>query len=103
MPRPQEVNDVQLTGKVHSLRDDTAILTYSGRIAAVHRHLYHKSKTNRCASRIEGVAEYNLKTQQLRAVAFVAEGVFHNFQPYDQQGQVIVAGAEWLREEPKNR
>ncbi len=95
MPLPSEVTNVHITGKVHALRDDTAIVTYRGQIAAVHRHLYQKDRTNRCTARIEGVAEYNLKTRQLRALALVFDGVFHNFPPYDGPAQPIVAGVEW--------
>jgi hypothetical protein len=100
MPRPADVTDVALTGKIHAIRDDTAILTYSGRLAAVHRHSHYKEKTNQAAARIEGVAELDLKTRKLRALALVCDGVYRDFPPYDG-GQQIVAGVEWVKQGQK--
>src|SRR5207302_4679147 len=42
MPTPEEVTEVDITGTVARVKDGTATLTYSGRIAALHTHPFNK-------------------------------------------------------------
>ncbi len=95
LPLPKEVKKVNLVGTVFDVKGNVAILTYQGNISAVHRHLYEKNKTNRCTARIQGAAEYDMKSRKMQALVFVLDGIFHNFQPFDREAQPIIAGVEW--------
>lgn len=83
MPRPNEVKVVRFTGKVASVENGVAILTYEGDIAGS-----HNTQSNRglChgEAKLTGAGRLDVKTGRILALVLVFDGVFRNVTPYDQ-------------------
>lgn len=100
MPRPNEVKEVELIGNVRYIEGGMASLTFSGEIAAVHKHPFRKGKINRSSARIRGLGTYDLKAKRLLTLGLALEGVFYDHAPYDRQPHPFLAGVEWRRDPP---
>jgi hypothetical protein len=98
MPRPEEVTQVEIVGTVQVVDKGIATLSFSGHLAALHKHPFEKGKTSKSSARLQGTASYDVKKQELTALVLVLDGAYHAFQPYDRDPYAIVAGAEWKRE-----
>lgn len=83
MPRPNEVKSVHFTGKVQSVKDGVAYLTYEGRIAGSHNTQSNKGPCHGEA-KLTGVGRYDVKAGRMKALTLVFDGVFRNVVPYDQ-------------------
>jgi hypothetical protein len=102
VPRPHEVNEIEMHGVVQSIQDDIATLAYHGKIAAVHQHPFAKEpKTNRGQASFMGFARYNLKTREMQTFTLAFDGTYHAFPPHHERQYTIFAGVEWQREPAK--
>lgn len=83
MPRPNEVKSARFAGKVQSIDNGIAQLTFEGDIAGA-----HNTQSNRglChgEAKLTGLARYDVKTRQPQSLILVFDGVFRNVVPYDQ-------------------
>ena len=97
MPLPSEVTVADVTGQVARVKDGVATLTYSGVLAAVHRHPFQKERTNSARVRLRGYGLYDVEKKEMRELTWVFEGTYRTFQPYDKEEIPLVALAEWRR------
>jgi hypothetical protein len=93
MPRPHEVKTVQFTGKVQSVANGVAYLTYEGRITGAHNTQSNKGLCHGEA-KLTGMARYDVKASRLLALVLVFDGTYRGPGPY---GQPIPYGGviEW--------
>jgi hypothetical protein len=96
MPRPKEVRSVQFNGKVQSVEDGVAYLTYEGHIKGSHETQSNKGKCHGEA-KLTGVGSYDVKNGRMLSLTLVFDGVFRNVKPYDQPAKYSGV-AEWRRE-----
>jgi hypothetical protein len=96
MPRPKEVESVQFTGKVKTIEDGIAYLTYEGRIKGSHETQSNKGKCHGEAT-LTGGGAFDLKSKRMLSLTLVFDGVFRNVKPYDQPAKYSGV-AEWQRE-----
>jgi hypothetical protein len=95
MPRPEEVYDAELIGNVHSVKEGVARLTYTGEVAALHKHPFRKGKVSRSRARVRGEAIYDVKGKRLLALALYFEGTCYERVSPDRDPYRYVAGVEW--------
>jgi hypothetical protein len=100
MPRPNEVTAVVLTGKVKSVDNGTAILTFEGEIAGAHEQQSSKGK---CHGQVKltGVGTYDVKAARLQSVVWVLDGNYTGPPPNDKPVQPYSGVVEWRRERPE--
>jgi hypothetical protein len=100
MPRPNEVASVRLEGKVESVSDGIARLTYEGEIAGSHET---QSKRGKChgKAKMTGVGTYDVKAGRLLSLVWVFDGTFTAPPPYDKPARAYSGAVEWRRETPK--
>jgi hypothetical protein len=96
MPRPKEVQSVQFSGKVQSVEDGIAYLTYEGRISGFHETQSNKGKCHGEAMLI-GVGVYDVKNGRMLSMTLVFDGVFRGVKPYNQPAKYS-AVVEWKHE-----
>ena len=93
MPRPGEVTSVRLVGRVKSVEDGVAYLTYEGQIAGS-----HETQSNRglChgQAKLSGVGRFDTRSRRMVALTLVFDGVFRNVPPYDRPANYS-AVVEW--------
>jgi hypothetical protein len=95
MPRPEEVYEVELIGNVRSVEDGVARLSFSGELAALHKHPFVKGKVSRSRARVRGEAFYDVKGKRMLALALLFEGTCWERVSPDRDPHVYVAGVEW--------
>jgi hypothetical protein len=103
MPLPHEVTAVEITGSVAKVKEGLVTVTYTGHIAAVHRHTFKKDKTNRAGARMRGYAVYDVDRQEMVSLTWVFEGTYRDFPPHDKQDRPLAAVVEWHRDGKKAR
>jgi hypothetical protein len=93
MPRPGEVTSVRLVGRVKSVEDGVAYLTYDGQIAGSH---VTQSNRGLCHGRakLTGVGRYDTRSGRMLSLTLVFDGVFRNVPPYDRPADYS-AVVEW--------
>jgi hypothetical protein len=94
MPRPNEVTSVRLTGRVRSVEDEIAYVTYEGKIAGAHKT--QAGKVCRGEASLTGVGAYDTKGGRMLSLTFVFDGTYRNVPPYDQPAK-YGAVVEWRR------
>jgi len=100
LPRPEEVNDVRFTGKVETVADGIAYLSYEGRIAGDHQSV-HKFVWSSSARVRAGVGAFDVKSGTMLSMTLVFEGERRNskyFAPTDRP-EKFGAVLEWRRGE----
>jgi hypothetical protein len=97
MARPSEVNQVEMMGKVVEVRNGVAVLTYEGRLAAVHAHPFQKGKTSSSQAQLQGIGTYDIARREMRYLLLVGTGSRRDFQPYDAEAKPIAMAIEWRR------
>ncbi len=74
---------MRFVGKVQSIENGVAQLTFEGDIAGA-----HNTQSNRglChgEAKLTGMARYDVDAGRMQALIFVFDGVFRNVVPYDQ-------------------
>ena len=106
---PGEVTGVQLTGRVVSVRDGIAHLSYAGRIEGTHHGTKSEAKEGQeyssALKMAGGVSTYDLEAGQMLKLTWVWDGRFSDFSSASdhdrQQPARFVVVAEWCRGEPK--
>ena len=76
---PAEVTEVQLSGRVASVRDGIAHLVYQGRIAGHFydpKSVFKELEFSSAVKLIAGVASYDIRAGQMLALTWVGEGLF---------------------------
>jgi len=101
MPRPKEVQSVQFTGKVQSVRESIAYLVYEGRIKGFHETQSNKGRCHGEAT-MTGVGAYELNNGRMLSMTLVFDGTFRGVKPYDQPARYS-AVVEWRREKGKKQ
>jgi hypothetical protein len=106
---PAEVTEVQLVGRVASVREGIACLVYGGRIAGTHRGTkYEASEGKSLSSALKmagGVGSYDIRTGQMLSLTWVWDGLTWGW--YDPSSNDLPAPgpygavAEWRQGEPK--
>ena len=91
MPRPEEVTDVSLTGKVIEVFAGRARILYTGRIAAAHAH---DGKSSSSHARFTGLGTYDVSSRSLVSLTLLAEGI-HGAPPPYPEDRPIAAAIEW--------
>jgi hypothetical protein len=99
MPRPEDVNRGRLSAAVTRIEKDIATITIRGNLAAIHQHPYEKGKTNAAEARIQGAATYDVKKGTMRELILILDGEYTDYQPYDREKTLFLAGVEWRAEE----
>jgi hypothetical protein len=99
LPRPDEVSEVQLTGKVESVENGIACLTYEGRIAGTHESVHDYVWSSKARMQA-GVSAYNVKAGKMLSITLVFEGERRNSKYYAPADSPEKFGAivEWRRE-----
>lgn len=93
MPRPEEVTEVRILGRVEEIKDGVATLTYRGKIAAAHLYL---GKTSYGDGKVNGVGRYDVKRGELQSLTWVVDSIHRPAPPYDEP-RTIAAVVEWKR------
>jgi hypothetical protein len=93
MPRPEEVVDVAIAGRVAEVEDGVAGLQFSGRIRAEHTY---NGKVSRAWASFRGVGRFEVATGRMLSLALIAEGVNVPAHPYAEE-KPIAAAVEWRR------
>lgn len=96
---PKEVTAVRLVGKVESVQDGIAYLTFEGNIAATHQSEGKEGK--RCSAEaklIGGAGAYDIQAKKLLSLTLVWDGFFRNYPPYDDPPSRFGAVVEWRRD-----
>ena len=75
MPRLHEVRSVSFVGRVKSLQEGIAYLTYEGTISGSHETQSNKGKCHGEA-RLFGVGRYDTKARRLLSLVWVFEGTY---------------------------
>jgi hypothetical protein len=83
MPRPNEVKSVRFTGKVKSIDNGIASLTFEGQIAGAHNTQSNKGLCHGEA-KLTGVGRYDVKAGKMAALTLVFDGVFRPVRAYDK-------------------
>jgi hypothetical protein len=96
MPRPQEVASVRFAGKVKSVENGTAHLTYEGEIAGAHETQSNKGKCHGRA-KLTGVGAYDVRAGRLLSLVWVFEGTYVAPPPYDRPARAYSGVVEWRR------
>jgi hypothetical protein len=96
MSRPKEVQSVQFMGKMESVEDGIAYLTYEGRIKGYHETQSNKGKCHSEAT-LTGVGAFDVKNSRMLSMTLVFEGVFRGVKPYNQPAKYS-AVVEWRGE-----
>jgi hypothetical protein len=96
-PRPQDVTDVQLTGKVTQNESGIAHLTYRGQIAATRR--LDPDHASHAQAKIVGAGIYDTRTGRLQNLTLVLDGDYRGYPPWDSLRKTE-ALLEWHRAEP---
>jgi hypothetical protein len=94
MPRPNEVTAMQLSGKVHGVKDGIAYLVYEGTMSG--SHLTHTKKRTHGSVKLTGVGRYDVKAGRLLSLLWVCDGLYRAAPPYDEQ-RTYSAVVEWKR------
>jgi hypothetical protein len=97
MPRPGEVKSVRFVGKVKSVKNGIAELTYEGEIAGAHETQSNKGKCQGEA-RLTGVGTYDVKAGRLLSLVWVFDATFRSPPPYDKEARAYSGVVEWRRE-----
>ena len=100
MPRPNEVELVRLSGKVKSVENGIATLTYEGEMAGSHETQSNRGKCHGKA-KMTGVGTYDVKAGRLLSLVRVFEGTFTAPPPYDKPAKAYGGVVEWRRERAK--
>jgi hypothetical protein len=95
----REVTAVRLAGKVETVRDGIASLSYEGEIAGTHQGTADEGKAgNKISSEaklLSGVGSYDLKERKLLSLTLVFDGRARNWAPYDNPPTRFGAVIEW--------
>jgi hypothetical protein len=97
MPRVQEVQSVSLIGRVRSVADGVAQLSYQGAIAGFHEMQSNKGKC-RGEVKLTGVAVYDVREQRLSSLVWVFDGIYRGPPPADKVPLPYSGVVEWRRE-----
>jgi hypothetical protein len=96
-----EVTRVRLAGRVDSVRDGIAALTYDGEIAGTHLGTADEGKAgNKISSEaklLSGVGSYDVRARRMRSLTLVFDGRARNWAPYDDPPTRFGAVVEWTR------
>jgi hypothetical protein len=102
---PGEVTEVQLAGRVASVRDGIADLIYAGHIEGTHQMTKSEGREGRLVSTrmklISGVGTYDLRAGQMLSLTWVWDGLYGNLHDSSSPGGAMRFGAvvEWRRED----
>jgi hypothetical protein len=99
MPRPGEVTDVRLTGRVIEVKEGIVRLLYRGEIAA--RHTY-EGKASHGQAQVVGLGAYDVKAKRMQSLRLLFEGTHRSPPPYDKAVRETGAVVEWSCEKTKN-
>jgi hypothetical protein len=94
MPRLHEVQAVSFIGRVKSVHDGSAYLTYEGTIAGAHETQSNKGKCHGEA-KLTGVGVYDMKVGRLLSLVWVFDGTFRAPPPYDKEARPYSGVVEW--------
>jgi hypothetical protein len=97
MPRPEEATEVEFSATVEEVRSGIAIITYEGRLAAVHAHPFEKGRTNNTQARLVGIATYDIAAAEMRYLLMYGTGTYRHFQPYDREVTPLGIVVDWQR------
>ena len=99
MPRPAEVGSVRFVGKVKSVENNIASLTYEGEIAGAHETQSNKGKCHGKA-KLTGTGAFDMKAGRLLSLVWVFEGTYVAPPPYDKPARAFSAVVEWRHDRP---
>jgi hypothetical protein len=100
VPRPEEVNPVQITGTVSQVTDGVAHLVFEGEIAAAHagtRGSGQEGKVCRGEANCTGVGIYDANARQMLSLIWVWDGSWRSFGSSDDPPAKFGAVVEWQR------
>jgi hypothetical protein len=96
---PKEVTAVRIAGKVQSVENGIAYLTFAGQIAGKHTGTANEGRKGQPLSSkaklIGGVGSYDTKAGRMLSLTFVFDGRFRNYPPYDNPASRYGAVVEW--------
>jgi hypothetical protein len=104
---PEEVTEVQLVGRVASVRDGIASLAYQGRIAGLHHGTKSEAREGQelftGMTMIGGVGSYDTRAGAMLSLTWVWDCHYTNFYhpPYQGSPHRFGAVVEWRSEDPK--
>ena len=101
---PAEVTEVQLVGRVASVREGIARLVYEGRIAGTHHGTKNEGSEGKSLSSAlkmaGGVGAYDIQAGQMLSLTWVWDGRFRSYPPYADPPIRFGAVAEWHQSQP---
>jgi hypothetical protein len=105
LPTADEVTAVRFTGKVESVENGIAYLTYRGRIAGTHKSSSHGTEYQSEATMRGGVGACDVRDRTLLSVTMVFDCGRHDSKYYVPSGppQKFGAVVEWRRERSDRR
>jgi hypothetical protein len=104
--KPEEVTEVELVGRVASVRDGIAHLFYRGRLAGLHSGNgwgWDGFEMVTTMKMVSGVGAYDVRTGQMLSLTWVWDGLYTDYYRPPFRGQPARFGAvvEWRRGDPK--
>ena len=101
---PAEVTEVQLVGRVATIRKGVACLVYAGRIAGTHRGTKSEASEGKALSSAltmaGGVGAYDIQAGKMLSLTWVWDGRFRSYPPYADPPIRFGAVAEWRQRQP---
>ncbi len=97
MPRPGDVFQGELVGKVVDVRRGALVITYDGQIAAVHLHPFVQGKSNGGKAQLQGIGTYDLEARELRYLLLLGTGASRELQPTLGESVPLGFAVEWQR------
>ncbi len=97
LPRPKEITEATLKGRVERVRDGIAYLSFEGTLAGEHVGEFdpYKGKKSRSELKLTGVGTCDARRGKLLSLTLIGDGQFRNFPPYDSPER-FGAVAEWV-------
>lgn len=98
LPRANEVTVAELKGKVESVSNGIAYLSFEGKIAGSHQGEFEPNVGKRTQSEVKltGVGTCEAKTGKLLTITLLGDGTHRGFPPYDE-AQRFGSITEWKR------